>query len=111
MTVEQVHLVDGAASWDVRAGVGEAVVGRAHGVPGSQVTPEAGNVNIVANDLCRAMRLGKDQGEGLCGSIVVGVSRSSLSRSRLDTSHCYAGKANTGLARELLRVDDSCMGC
>lgn len=87
MTVQELHLVDGAASWDVGAGIGKTVVGRANRVPGSQVTPEATDVSLVAQVRRRAVRLGKNQREGLGRSIVVRVSRSGLSRGRLNTSH------------------------
>lgn len=90
VTVQKLHLVDGAASWDVGAGVGKTVVGRADRVPGSQVTPESTDVDLVTQVVCRAMGLGQNQWEGLGRSVVVRVSRSGLSRSRLDTSHAGA---------------------
>ena len=61
MTVQEVDLLDGAALGNQRVGVGQAIVGGVYRVPGGQVTPVFGDVDVGGR--VGAMGLGSDQRE------------------------------------------------
>lgn len=104
VTVQQKHLVDGAAIRDQGVSLVQTIVGRRDRVPGTEVTPVLCNVKLITKGR-RAMRLRHSQRESGSGSRVVRVQRSSLDGIALETSGGRSGEADLGLVGEDGGVD------
>ena len=104
VAVQEVHLDDVAAIGNQRAGIGQAVVGRGHGVPRRQVSPVLGDVELRVK-FAAAPRLWRDQRELTRGPVVIRIEWRGLDGRRLLAGRRRARVADLGLRREQHRVD------